>query len=137
QLASHPYPPPSVSPPTPVWLTVPPTAAGPRFPRARSTSPHAAPPCTFQAFAAGSPETALMFERSMITPPSRELAPPVECRPPATVKSTDLARQKLMTWDMSDEDSTITTTACVLRFWINTAGIMKIYEHVRCRKLTA
>ncbi len=85
---NQPQPPPSVRPPTPVWLTVPAGTASPCSWVAASSSPSVAPPPTRARRASGSTTTWRIGLRSIITPPSGTAAPQYPCPPPRTATSS-------------------------------------------------
>ena len=72
---SQPQPPPSVRPPTPVWLIVPAGTARPCSCVAASSCPNDAPPPTRARRACGSTTTWWIGLRSIISPPSGTAAP--------------------------------------------------------------
>jgi hypothetical protein len=107
----YPYPPPSVSPPTPVWFTVPPTVASPYLAASMSTSSQSVPPSATMVLASGSTVTLRILERSMTSPSSIEAAPDVEWPPPRTVKGMLCSRISERVTETSDVEVTRTTAA--------------------------
>ena len=83
-LVSQPNPPPRVSPPTPVWLTVPAGTARPCAWVAASSWASVAPPPARAVRVPGSTVTWLMALRSMVRPSSPTAAPAKLCAPPRT-----------------------------------------------------
>jgi hypothetical protein len=66
-----PRPPPSVSPPIPVWLMTPPVVARANGWVARSSSLHSTPPAARAVRVAGSTRIAFISDRSIMIPPSQ------------------------------------------------------------------
>src|SRR5512132_3996016 len=91
---SHPMPPPRLTPPTPVWLTMPPVVARPCACVSWSTSPHRAPPWTRAVLSTRSTETARIAERSMTIPSSHTAVPATLWPPPRTAISRSRSRAK-------------------------------------------
>ena len=88
---SHPMPPPSVRPPTPVWLISPTGTARPCAWVAASRSPSKAPPPTLTRRVSGSTTTSFMAPRSITRPSSTTDVPAMLCAPPRTATSRPLA----------------------------------------------
>jgi hypothetical protein len=91
---SHPIPPPSVRPPTPVVEISPPVVARACAWVAASTSAHVAPPCARATRRVGSTSTRLIPERSITSPPSQTERPAALWPPPRTATGSPWARAK-------------------------------------------
>ena len=90
--ASQPIPPPSVSPPTPVWETLPAVVASPCAWAARSSAPSSAPPPTHARRAPASTRTSQSGVRSSISPSSGTASPRTPWPPQRTPSSSPAAR---------------------------------------------
>ena len=86
-------PPPSVSPPTPVWETLPAVVVSPCSIAARSSAPSSAPPCTHARRRSGSTRTPPIGRRSIISPPSGTHSPSTLCPPQRTPISRSCSRR--------------------------------------------
>src|SRR6266511_1706191 len=91
---SQPMPPPRLTPPTPVWLTMPPVVARPCACVSWSTSPHRAPPWTRAVRSTGSTEAARIADRSITIPSSHTAVPATLWPPPRTAISKSRSRAK-------------------------------------------
>jgi hypothetical protein len=89
---SQPMPPPSVSPATPVCVTIPPVVARPNAWVAWSSSPHSTPPSTFALRASGSTRMPFISPRSITIPPSQTDSPGKLWPPPRTATGSPLRR---------------------------------------------
>src|SRR5438874_5037234 len=81
---SQPMPPPSVSPATPVCVTIPAGTASPNACVSRSSSPRSTPACTRTVRRPGSTRTPFMSDRSITRPSSHVECPGKLCPPPRT-----------------------------------------------------
>ena len=88
----QPIPPPSVSPATPVWVTMPDGTARPNAWVSRSRSPSSAPACTRAVRASGSTRIPFISERSITTASSATEKPGNECPPLRTATGSPLVR---------------------------------------------
>jgi hypothetical protein len=96
-----PSPPPKVSPPIPVCLTIPDGTASPNRWVARSSSPSRTPPAARAVRAAGSTRTAFLSDRSIISPPSTTPCPATAWPPPRTEIARSCSRAKRTAWTTS------------------------------------
>jgi hypothetical protein len=87
-------PPPRVSPPIPVWLTIPPVTASPAAWVARSRSRYRQPPWARAVPAAGSTRTPVMADRSITRPSSQTAWPATAWPPPRTETGRSRSRAK-------------------------------------------
>src|SRR5581483_8642000 len=89
-----PRPPPSVRPPIPVWLMIPPVVASPNPWVARPNSPQSTPTAARAILSSGSTRIAFIMDRSIISPPSQTACPATEWPPPRTETSRSWFRAK-------------------------------------------
>ena len=121
--SSHPDPPPSVSPATPVVDTRPPVVASPWACVARSSSAQVQPAPTRAVRAAGSTSMAFIGRTSITSPSSFSDMPATEWPPERTAMSSSWYRPKR---------SAVVTSSGV-RHWAISAGRRSIIELNRVR----